>query len=312
MALNFPSSPTAGQTYTDDNAAVWEYDGVKWNVLTGTYNKIFSGTKLGLTSSFALTTTPTQLNWSVETFDTDSYFNFSNPSRITFFFSAFYRINFSVFTGATGASHTITIKKNGSTTVSSVVLAPNQYTNYDEILELVANDYLEIYVSESTASGNIETSTTLEVTRVGLSIGTSISSAEVFSGARTILSSQFSTTTTPTAVTWSTTQFNQNASTGGAVYWSGAAPTRLTVSTTGYYRIKSNVAVGATDTYTVTLKKNGSTTLSTATINPNGYAQIDDIYQLSAADYLELFVNDGASVGYLTTSTYLELFRVGV
>lgn len=312
MALNFPSSPTNGQTYTDDNAAVWEYDGTKWNVLSGTFNKIFSGVKVGLTSSFALTSTASAMSWSSELFDTDSYYNPSIPTRISFPYSAFYRINFSVFSGATGASHTVTIKKNGSTTIASVVLSPNQYTNYDEIIELVSNDYIEIFVSESTSSGTISSLTTFEITRVGLSTGTSISSADIFSGARAILSAQYSTTTTPTAITWDTTTFNQNASTTGEVYWGAGSPTRITVHLTGFYRIKSNVAGGPTDTYTVLLRKNGSASLSTATIMPSGYAQIDDIYQLNADDYLELLINDSASTGYLTTETYLEIFRVGV
>ena len=38
-ALDFPDSPTTGQTYTAPEGSVWEYDGTKWDIV-GTENSI--------------------------------------------------------------------------------------------------------------------------------------------------------------------------------------------------------------------------------------------------------------------------------
>lgn len=312
MALNFPSSPTNGQQYTDSNAVIWEYDGVKWNVITGTANKTYSGAKVSFTSLYSLTANSTAISFDSEVFDTDIYFSVSTPTRITFHRHAFYRINFSVYTDSAGSSYTIIIKKNGSTNLASVTLAPNQYTNYDEILEFSPDDYIEVYGQESSAVGALTTSTFLEVTQLGLSLGTFVSSAEGFSGVRTILTSPYSTTNTSAAIQWSNTAFNQNANPAGSLYWTASSPERITVKINGFYRVKAVIATGSTDTYSVTLKKNTLTDVSTTTIESNGYAQIDEIYQLIADDFLELFVSDSVSTGSLTTSSYFEVVRIGV
>ncbi len=83
MPLNFPSTPVNGQQYTDNNAVMWEFDGVKWNVITGTANKMFSGCKVTLSSNVALTATSTAVTFDVEQYDTDSYFTPSFPKRIS-------------------------------------------------------------------------------------------------------------------------------------------------------------------------------------------------------------------------------------
>lgn len=96
MALNFPSSPTTGQTYTDDNYAVWRFDGVKWDVITSTTKKLFSGAHVELGTNFSLTPTPTAISGGVTAivpFDTDNYFRVAYPSRIYVPTNGFYRIN---------------------------------------------------------------------------------------------------------------------------------------------------------------------------------------------------------------------------
>lgn len=312
MALNFPSSPSNGQVYIDDNGISWEYDGVKWDVTRGTINRAFSGAKVTLSSNVALTATNTAISFTTEDFDTDSYFTLSSPTKISINKSAFYRINFSVYTGSVGSSYTILIKKNGSTTLSTAVIATNQFANYDEILEINNGDYIEIYASESSSVGELTTDTKLEITRLGLYIGTNITASESFSGARTIFNSTYSTTSTSTAVSWDDTLFDQNASPIGDTYWNVSAPTKLTVGLTGYYRLKGTIATGGLDSYTAILKKNGSTTLTSINLIANSLGLIDETYYFAQNDYIELFIQDGSSTGTLTTSSYLEISRVGV
>lgn len=314
MPLNFPSSPTNGQQYTDDNAVVWEYDSVKWSVVTGTANKTYSGCKIGFTADYNLTSTETAVSFDDEIFDTDLYFTLSQDTRITFRRSAFYRINLSIYTSADGSSYTVTLKKNGTVELASAVLSPNQFTNYDEIIELSENDYVEIYALDSASTGALTSSSILEITRIGLSIGTFIASADAFSGARAVFdtSSSYATTSTASAINWYTAGFDQNANPAGETYWNSTDVSRLTVKITGFYRIKAVIVTGATDSYTAELKKNGATSLGTANIEPNGYAQIDEIYELSVNDYIELYINDQNSTGSLLDNSYLEIVRVGV
>lgn len=312
MALNFPSSPSNGQTYIDDNGISWTYDGVKWDVLRGTTNRAFSGAKVTLSSNAALTSTNTAISFGNEVFDTDSYFTVSDPTKFSISKSAFYRINLSAYTGSNGSSFTIILKKNGSSNISSGIIATNQYTNYDEIIALNGGDYLQLFASESGSVGELTTQTTFELTRVGLFTGTNITPSESFSGVRAIFTSAYSTSNTSTAVTWDETQFDQNANSAGDKYWSVSSPTRLTIGTNGYYRIKNTVATGSLDSYSVILKKNGSTALTSANVAANALGLVDEIYQLNQSDYIELFLQDISSTGTLTTSTYLEITRVGV
>ncbi len=312
MPLNFPSSPTASQTYTDPNSRVWEFDGVKWNIVSGTADKMYSGAKIDLLSSYNLVSSLEPIEFNNEIIDTDSYFSFSTPTKINIIKSGFYRINFSVFTGNAGASYTIQLKQNGSSILSSVIIAPNQFANYDEILELESGNYLEMYVSESTSVGTLLDTTFFEITRLGSLIGTNISAAEAFSGVKGILTSPYNTTSTANSIYWDSTEFNLNANPAGNTYWTNTDSSKFTIGLNAYYRIKGVVDVGTSDNYTVVLKKNNSSELTSITIEPNGYAQIDEIYRFDEGDYLQLIVNDENSTGSLTTNTYFEIIRVGV
>lgn len=312
MALNFPSSPTNGQQYTDANAVVWEYDGVKWDVITGTANKMFSGCKISFSSNVNLTANSTAINFSSEEYDTDSYFTLSTPTKITFNRDAFYRINLSVYTGTSGASHVVTLKKNGITTLANTVIAPNQYTNFDQILQFSESDYIELYALDSAATGYLTSGTNIEMTRVGLAQGTNIPSASAFSGVRTILSTTYNTTNTATPITWTSTVFNQNANPAGDFYWSAGTPNRITIGLTGFYRIKGEIFAGPTEGIAINVRKNGTTSIANTSIPVNGYAELDDIYQLNQNDYIQLLVNDSTSIGTITANTYLEVVRLGV
>lgn len=312
MALNFPSTPSANDVYTDGNGIVWEFDGVKWNVATGTAYKTYSGVKLKLSTSYNLTSTSTAVNFDTEAFDTDSYFSVTTPSRVTIAKSGYYRINASIFSSSSGSSYTISIKKNGSTELASTTIAPNQFSNFDEIIELVIGDYLQVYALDSTSTGALTDNSVLEVTRLGLPLGTSIPKAESFSGARAKLTSLYNTTSSSTAISWNTTDFNQNANAIGSLYWNGASPSRLTIYTTGYYRLSSDLAVGASEGVTLILKKNGSTNIDTVSIPPSGGARIDETILLNINDYIELYANDTTSNGSILADSYFEITRIGV
>lgn len=312
MALNFPSSPTNGQLYTDPNAVIWRFDGVKWNVERGTAYKTFSGAKINFSTTYNLTSTSTAIEFDNVLIDIDDYFSLPSPTRITVSQTAFYRVNFSAYTTSNGSSYTIILKKNGSVVLSSVTISPNQFTNFDEVIDLVNGDYLEIYASETLGTGGLLTSTFFEIVRVGYAMGTAVSAATAFSGARGLLTSTYAVTSTASAISWDTTLFNQNADASGATYWVAGAPSRFTFAINGFYRFKGFIAVSNPGTYTFTLKKNGSTNLATITIYAFETTQLDELYQLESGDYIELFVNDSDSTGSLSTNTYLEMIRIGV
>lgn len=317
MALNFPSSPTNGQTYTDGNNVRWEYDGTKWNVTLSQLQKLFSGAKILLGSNVALTATNTAISFGTESYDTDSYFATSANTKITVNRNGFYRINSLILTDAlgSGSSYTVNVVKNGATNLTTTSLGPNQSATYDEIVELVSGDYIEIKASESGAAGSLLDDTMLEVVRLGLTLGTGITQYDAFSGVRATLSAAVNMTSTATGVSWAATTFDGNADITGANYWSSGSATRLTVGTTGYFRIKSFVATGtagSSNSYTIAIKKNGSTTLATINMSANETLEFDEIYSLSDDDYIELVASNSGSVGTLLSTTYLELVRLGV
>jgi len=312
MALNFPSSPTNGQLYTDPNAVIWRFDGVKWNVERGTSYKTFSGAKVKFSSTYNLTSTSTAVSFDVESIDIDGYYSGTNPTRITVPETAFYRINFSAYTNSDGSSYTISLRKNGSTVLSSVTISPNQYTNFDEIIDLVSGDYLEIYALETQGTGSLTTSSFFEIARAGYSMGTAVSAATAFSGVRGIRTSSYAVTSTATAISWNSTDFNQNADASGATYWTVGTPSRFTIAITGFYRLKGTIVPSVSGSYTLLLRKNGTTSLASVTTDAFETAQIDEIYQFNAADYVEILINDTNSTGSLSTETYLEMIRIGV
>lgn len=317
MALNFPDSPTNGTTYTDSNSVLWQYDGVKWDVITGTTNRLFSGAKVALNTAAALTSTATALDWDVETFDVGSYFALTEASRITIPDTGFYRINSVLYTGTagSGSSYSVMIKVNNTITLSTATIAANQSASYDETVELQAGDYIQMFVSETNAVGTILTNSFLEVTRQGLTPGVGVTAATSFSGAKAEISTAVSTTSTATAITWASTEFDSNADALGNTYWTVASPTRLTVKQTGYFRVKILIATGTAGTansYTVALKKNTSTTVSSVTLGPNDSASIDETYSLTADDYIEIFVSNSGSVGTILNTATFEITRLGI
>lgn len=319
MALNFPTSPISGQTYTDSNGVIWEYNSTKtvWGVKRYDELKEFSGVKLNLTTPEVLTLTSTAITWDIADFDTGNYFNLSTyPTRLIIQRTGYYRVNVLLNTGAqgNGASYTFTVKQNSSTVLTTDTAGPNQAIHYDEISLFFSGDYIEIYGDESSAVGTVLTNSYFEIERVGYSLGSAFSARNAFSGLKLLLTTAENATLTPTAVTWDTTEFNVNADVNGSVYWNVSNSDKITIYTTGYYRLKSmfetNTA-GSANSYTVDLKLDG-TTLESGSLGANETLDLDETYNLTSGSYLQIFLDNTGSVGQLTTDTYFELIRVGV
>lgn len=319
MALNFPSSPINGQTYTDGNGVIWEYNSTKtvWVVKRYDELKEFSGAKLELSTAESLSLTSTAITWDTANFDTGNYFDsINNPSRLTITRTGYYRINILLITGAqgNGASYTFTVKQNSSTILTTDTAGPNQGVHYDEIHLLFSGDYIEIFADESGAVGTVLTTSYFELERVGYSLGSAFSARNAFSGVKLLLTTAENTTLTPTAITWDSTEFNINADVNGSVYWNVSSSDKVTIYTTGYYRIKSVIETnssGADNSYTVALKLDG-TNIESSTLSPNENLTLDETYNFTSGSYLQMYVDNSGSVGQITTDSYLELIRVGV
>lgn len=315
MALTFPATPATNETYTDPNSVVWQYDGVKWNVITGSTKRAFNGAKVEVSTDFGVSNTPTAIQFATEVYDTGNYYSSANPTKIMIGENGFYRLNIQMLTGSPGSgnSYTITIRKNGVTTITTVLASTNQYAVYDETVQLANGDYIEVMVSEISGSGIIKASDSfVEVIQLGLASGTTQKS---FSGARVGIASYVAMSSTATAVSWSATVYDQNSNAQGDTYFDALSDTRLTVGFDGYYRVKSVIEAGqggGVDTYTVTLRKNGTTTLETSTASPGEIVSVDEIYNLANGDYIELVISDSLSAGRIEDTTYLEITRLGV
>lgn len=316
--LSFPSSPTNGQQYTDDNSVVWEYSSAKgvWNKVRSDAEKVFSGSKVKLSNILNLTDTLTAISFEVEEYDTGNYFTLSSPTRLTAAFTGFYRIAMLINTGTqgNGASYTFSIFKNGSA-LNTTTAGPNQSVEYDETVLLNAGDYIELKGSESANVGTILITSFLELQRLGFNVGSSFAKDSAFSGVRLELTTAENMTTTPTAVSWdNANDFNLNADINGNVYWSISSPTKVNIYTTGYYRARSvfySSAQGSDDSYKVDLRKDG-TSLTSASFGPNDQAELDETYRFLSGSYLEVSASNSGNVGTLTTDSYFELIRLGV
>lgn len=313
MALVFPPSPTNGQTYTDDNSVVWQFDSVKWNVVTGATKKMFNGAKVIFNTDYNLTSTSTAVNWDAESYDTTGYWNVSTANKIVIPQTGYYSINLVLFASTTGSGYNITLKKNGSVTLTTGTMNTNQAAEYYETMSLNSGDYLEVFASETNAVGALTTSSYLEVQQVGLGVGTGVNSYAAFSGVRTIRSTAFNTTSTPTALAWSSTEFDTNANAQALLYWDNSFPTKINIRVNGYYSVQMYVQLGsAGSNYTITLKKNGTTNLISSTgLSPNDDAWIEETYYLAANDYIELFVSDANATGSIANTTHMEVIRQG-
>ena len=315
--LDFPTSPSVNDTYTDDNAAVWQYDGEKWDVITRSTKRAFKGAKAVLSVDYSLNATESAVPWASTNFDTGSLWSSSNASRFSITENGFYRVNaqLQATDSGSGSSYTFSIRKNG-VAVSTASVAPNQFAVFDDIIQLAVGDYVEVYGAESTAAGGLDSATSFfEIVQVGLSLGTGISSWSAFSGARTYITSSFNVSSTVTGISFTGTEYDQNADVLGAQYWSSGDPSKFTIKVAGYYRVKASLTtsdVGGADSYTIALNKNDTTDLESTTVGPSSSLLLDEIYNFAADDFIEINISNSGSVGSVDNTAYLEITRLGV
>jgi hypothetical protein len=318
MPLTFPASPTIGQQYPDQNGTVWKYNGFGWEPYLGSSFKIFNGSKAITTSNLNLAATPSAISWNSIEYNQGELFSYLTPTRFTAKEAGFYNVHLNLFTGSFGSgnSYTITIKKNGDTTLSETYSGPNQAIVYDEIIFFQLGEYIEIFATESTASGIITTDTVMEFTFVGASASTTtFNTYNLFSGVKTKLNAVENLTNVNTAIQWDTTTFNINADVSGNVYWTSGQSSNVSIYTTGYYRVQMYIQTesgGSTNSYTVNLRKNNSSTLETARLSPNDFISYDEIIKLNTNDYLRVEAAESGSAGAISPSSYITVTRVGV
>lgn len=318
--LSFPANPTNGQQYTDYNANVWQYDGVKWDTAVSDTIKQFNGVKISLSQETALTTTLSAVEFDIENFDTEGYYVLTNPTTITIPRTGYYRINLLTLAGTEGygASYIIELRRN-ATNLFDDTMSANQAGTYTEVLLLDVGDQIKLYASEADGIGSLLADSFIQIELVGYTFGGALAPGFEFSGAKVELQNNITTTTTPTAITWTLSDivYNINANAAGNVYWTDTNPTRFTIYTTGYYNLKSFFLTGANGTensYTITIKKNGSDDLETILLGANASAALDETYQFDSNDYLEVYVSNSAGGATLIQAldTFFELIRLGV
>lgn len=317
-AINFPSSPTIGQQYTDSNSRIWEYNGFAWEPYIGSSTREFTGAKVGITSALNLTSTNTAVSFSSEEYDTINFRSDDTPTKLIARKTGYYRINAKIFTGNNGSgnSYVLTVKKNGTTDVGTVSAGTNQGITFDEVIYLFENEYIELYAKENTASGTLTTDTIVEFTLVGTPTGTNaFNNANAFSGVKLKLSTVENLNGTNTAITWDSAEFNLNADPAGNNYWTISNSGNVKIYTTGYYRVQAYIQVGVGGTansYNVNFKKNNTTNLTTAKLGPNDTLTFDETIVLNTNDSLLIEAAETSAAGTITTDSFFLVTRTGI
>jgi len=320
--LIFPNNPNHLDTYTDPNQAIWQYDsdGPYWNVITSTTRKNFSGTKLKLSAGYDLTASYTIITFDTPEFNIDQYYR-NVEGRLFASTTGYYRVNITLFTGTqgNGTSYAVQVRKNGSEILSTGFAGPNQAIAFDETLSLIAGDYIELLAKESTATGSFLDTSSFTMYRIGFSPGTGISNHNAFSGVRATLTDNFACTSTETAISFSGTEFNINANVVGGLYWASSVPDQISPATDGYFRLRSFVQTnssGSNNSYTIKVDKtnilNVTTVITSTTLGPNDFADLDEVVFLETGDQIKLKVSNSGNIGQILNTSYLELIREGV
>jgi len=318
MTLSFPANPTNGQQYTDPNGKVWEFDSVKWNVATSSGSKQFSGVKIELTSAYSLSDTESPISFDSKVYDTGNYFSVLSPSIITIPRAGYYRVKTNIQTGTTGegASYSIQLLQSGLS-IFTANMAANQSGVYDEIITLNAGETIQLNAGETAGVGTLAIGTVIEVYLIGYTFGGAITPGFEFSGVRVDLFNDVAMSNTPAPITWSVNDitYDLNANAAGNTYWSNLDATKFTVSTTGYYRVNAyflTSELGSENSYTIDVRKNG-TTLESGSVGPSAVVQLDETYNFTSGDYLQIYVDNSGGVGDIKApDTSISLTRLGV
>jgi len=312
MPLTFPPSPTAGNTYTDGNSVVWQFDGTVWNVVTGSTKRLYEGVKVGFTVNYNLADTLSAVSWDLENFDTNNYWSVSDPSKLHIPRTGYYNLNTNIFAVDSGRTYDIRVRLNGTTDLVTGLLNAGQAADYNETQFFNAGDYIQLFANEEASTGALDSSSFVEITLLGYAVGTGITPYSAFSGARLVLDTTFSANSNSTPISWDSVSWDTNANALAETYWSAGTPSRITVKTNGFYLITTFIETDESGgEYAVSLRKNGNTTITTANISPNGTAFFNQTFNLNTNDYFEVLVSDTLSAGAITTKSTFEIIRQG-
>lgn len=89
---------------------------------------------------------------------------------------------------------------------------------------------------------------------------------------------------------------------------------RFTARETGYYRINANIFSGnngSGDSYSVIVKKNGTTTIDSTAFGANQSAVFDSIVFLARGEYVEFYASESTASGSITTDTRVGFYFFG-
>jgi hypothetical protein len=104
------------------------------------------------------------------------------------------------------------------------------------------------------------------------------------------------------------------ADSSGNVYWTISDSTKVSIYTTGYYRLKTLIetgTAGGTDSYTIDVRLDNSNLVSSS-LSANEKLILDELYNFNSGSYLQVYVDNSGSVGTITTNSNFELIRMGV
>jgi len=136
----------------------------------------FSGARAVLNAAVNTTNSATPISWFTTDFNAnanvigDLFWYSGAPDRLTVRTSGFYRCRSFVRTNSFGGSetYTIEIKKNNVTTIDTITMGPNDQLDFDEVLELASDDFIQLIISNSDNTGAVTDETYLELVREGV------------------------------------------------------------------------------------------------------------------------------------------------
>ena len=139
----------------------------------------FSGARAILNASSNATSTPTAVSWNDVDFNAnanvggDLYWYNTEPNRLTVKADGYYKARCFVQTSSAGSlnSYTLTLRKTTSgspSNLTTINMSANDFIELDEIFELVADDIVELMLSNSDNTGAILDTSYLELVREGV------------------------------------------------------------------------------------------------------------------------------------------------
>lgn len=170
-------STGTGEILAQSNFAVYR---IGFAPGTGISNHVaFSGVRGILNSSASVTNTPTAITYNDVVFNAnanvlgDLYWYNTEPERLTVRANGYFKVRAFIQTSSAGSgeSYTITLRRtrSGATlSLTSVTMSANDFIELDELFYLIADDYLELMVSNSDNTGAILSTSYVELVREGV------------------------------------------------------------------------------------------------------------------------------------------------